>query len=278
MADQLAYRMKQRPVRTAAATSTVVVSIFYLLAQMVGAGALVTLLLGVEGELGDPRHDRRRRPADDLLRRRRRHEGHHLGADRQGRAADDRHRADHGPGAGASSTSTSPSCSARPPTTPGKGEAFLQPGLQYGATLTTQIDFISLALALVLGTAGLPHILIRFYTVPTAKDARTSVQLGDHAHRRLLPDVAGARLRCGGAARHRSGERRSPTLGRQPGLTAAGRGGRRRRGHRRWRDPARLHRGGRVRDDPGRGRRTDADLGVVGGARHLRQRDQEGRA
>ena len=41
MADQLAYRMRQRPVRTAAATSTVVVSIFYLLAQMVGAGALV---------------------------------------------------------------------------------------------------------------------------------------------------------------------------------------------------------------------------------------------
>ncbi len=50
MADQLAFRMRQRPVRTAAATSTVVVSIFYLLAQMVGAGALVTLLLGVEGE------------------------------------------------------------------------------------------------------------------------------------------------------------------------------------------------------------------------------------
>ena len=50
MADQLAYRMQQRPVRTAAATSTVVVSIFYLLAQMVGAGALVTLLLGVESE------------------------------------------------------------------------------------------------------------------------------------------------------------------------------------------------------------------------------------
>ena len=48
MADQLAFRMRQRPVRTAAATSTVVVSIFYLLAQMVGAGALVALLLGVE--------------------------------------------------------------------------------------------------------------------------------------------------------------------------------------------------------------------------------------
>src|SRR5687768_18313707 len=51
MADQLAFRMRQRPVRTAAATSTVVVSIFYLLAQMVGAGALVTLLLGVTGEV-----------------------------------------------------------------------------------------------------------------------------------------------------------------------------------------------------------------------------------
>ena len=50
MADQLAYRMRQRPVRTAAATSTVVVSIFYLLAQMVGAGALVALLLGVDGD------------------------------------------------------------------------------------------------------------------------------------------------------------------------------------------------------------------------------------
>ena len=38
---------------------------------------------------------------------------------------------------------------------------------------STKLDFISLALALVLGTAGLPHILMRFYTVPTAKEART---------------------------------------------------------------------------------------------------------
>jgi cation/acetate symporter len=57
----------------------------------------------------------------------------------------------------------------------GKGEAFLQPGLKYGVTTTSKIDFLSLSLALVLGTAGLPHILIRFYTVPTAKAARTSV-------------------------------------------------------------------------------------------------------
>src|ERR1043165_2746773 len=47
MADVLAFRMRQRPVRTAASVSTIVVSIFYLVAQMVGAGALVSLLLGI---------------------------------------------------------------------------------------------------------------------------------------------------------------------------------------------------------------------------------------
>src|SRR6188472_1031473 len=50
MADVLAFRMRQRPVRTAAGVSTIVVSIFYLLAQMVGAGSLVALLLGVSGD------------------------------------------------------------------------------------------------------------------------------------------------------------------------------------------------------------------------------------
>jgi cation/acetate symporter len=51
----------------------------------------------------------------------------------------------------------------------------LAPGAQYGGSLTSQINFISLAIALVLGTAGLPHVLMRFYTVPTAKEARRSV-------------------------------------------------------------------------------------------------------
>src|SRR3712207_2490218 len=50
MADVLAFRMRQGPVRTAAAISTLAVSLFYLLAQMAGAGGLVTLLLGVTGE------------------------------------------------------------------------------------------------------------------------------------------------------------------------------------------------------------------------------------
>jgi cation/acetate symporter len=50
MADVLAFRMKQRPVRMAAGISTITVSIFYLIAQMVGAGALVALLTGVTGD------------------------------------------------------------------------------------------------------------------------------------------------------------------------------------------------------------------------------------
>ena len=53
--------------------------------------------------------------------------------------------------------------------------ASLEPGKAYGLNDTSKLNFISLALALVLGTAGLPHILMRFYTVPTAKEARRSV-------------------------------------------------------------------------------------------------------
>jgi cation/acetate symporter len=57
----------------------------------------------------------------------------------------------------------------------GHGTDFLAPGLRYGGDWTARLDFISLGLALVLGTAGLPHILARFYTVPTARAARRSV-------------------------------------------------------------------------------------------------------
>src|SRR5881397_3817189 len=46
MADVLAYRLNPRPVRAIASVSTLTVSTFYMIAQMVGAGALVTLLLG----------------------------------------------------------------------------------------------------------------------------------------------------------------------------------------------------------------------------------------
>ena len=52
MADVLSFRLKQRPVRLAAATTTLAVSLFYLLAQMAGAGGLVALLLDVHSRLG----------------------------------------------------------------------------------------------------------------------------------------------------------------------------------------------------------------------------------
>ncbi len=173
MADQLAYRMRQTPVRTAAATSTVVVSIFYLLAQMVGAGALVTLLLGVTSEsaknwvivgvgllmifyvtVGGMKGTTWVQIVKAVLLM--------IGtilitflvllhfhfniSEMLGAAVDKT----------------------------GKPN-FLDPGLKYGVSTTAKIDFVSLGLALVLGTAGLPHILIRFYTVPTAQTARTSV-------------------------------------------------------------------------------------------------------
>ncbi len=50
-------------------------------------------------------------------------------------------------------------------------EQFLQPGLY----LKNPLDLISLGLALILGTAAMPHILMRFFTVPNAQVARSSV-------------------------------------------------------------------------------------------------------
>ncbi len=177
MADVLAYRMRQRPVRTAAGISTITVSIFYLLAQMVGAGALVALLLGVTGAtaknltvvvvgalmifyvtVGGMKGTTWVQIVKALLLM----TGTTLVtllvmfkfgwnvSDLLGTAADKS----------------------------GKGRSFLEPGLRYATDaqgLGGKLDLISLGLALVLGTAGLPHILIRFYTVPTAKDARRSV-------------------------------------------------------------------------------------------------------
>jgi len=174
MADQLAYRMRQTPVRTAAATSTVVVSIFYLLAQMVGAGTLVALLLGVDSAaiknltivgvgalmifyvtVGGMKGTTWVQIVKAVLLM-------------SGTVlitvlvlAEFGFNLSELLGAAADNT--------------GKGSAFLEPGLAYGADLTSKIDFVSLGLALVLGTAGLPHILIRFYTTPTAREARTSV-------------------------------------------------------------------------------------------------------
>ncbi|MEV5000671.1 solute symporter family protein [Nocardioides sp. LML1-1-1.1] len=175
MADQLAYRMKQRPVRTAAATSTVVVSIFYLLAQMVGAGSLVVLLLGIDKEntlavsgviagvgalmivyvtVGGMKGTTWVQIVKAVL----------LMAGSALIVVLVLAKFDFNL---SELLGTAAAESGKP--------GFLEPGLKYGIDTTHKLDFLSLGIALVLGTAGLPHILVRFYTVPTSRDARKSV-------------------------------------------------------------------------------------------------------
>ncbi len=58
------------------------------------------------------------------------------------------------------------------------GETLMRPGVRFkideGSTLLSKLDFVSLMLALFLGTAALPHILIRYYTVSSPRAARKS--------------------------------------------------------------------------------------------------------
>ncbi|BCT75700.1 cation acetate symporter [Sinomonas cyclohexanicum] len=172
MADVLAFRLREKPVRIAAAISTLAVCFFYLLAQMAGAGGLIALLLGISdwaGQsvvitvvgalmimyvlLGGMKGTTWVQIIKAVLLI--------IGAFAMtiwvlalngfdlsallGKAAE----------AG--------------------GTKLLNPGLAYGKSDTSKLDFVSLGLALVLGTAALPHVLMRFYTVPTAKEARKSV-------------------------------------------------------------------------------------------------------
>ncbi len=177
MADVLAYRLSARPVRAMAALSTLTVSTFYMIAQMVGAGALVSLLIpnipfegavigvGVlmiiyvvfggmlattwvqiikavlllSGSLFLSILVLRHYDYSLVTFFNSLREISFTGAD------------------GATVT-----------------QDFLEPGHKYTPPWGA-LDLISLGLALVFGTAGLPHILVRFYTVPDAKTARSSV-------------------------------------------------------------------------------------------------------
>jgi len=177
MADVLAFRMRQAPVRVAAGISTITVSIFYLLAQMVGAGALVTLLLGVNSDTAKnitivavgalmifyvTVGGMKGTTWVQIIKAVMLMTGTtlvtilvmaHYGGSVSALLGD----------AAANS---------------GKGDAFLNPGLKYGTAaqgIKGKLDLVSLGIALVLGTAGLPHILTRFYTVPDARAARKSV-------------------------------------------------------------------------------------------------------
>lgn len=181
MADVLSFRLKQRPVRVAAATSTLTVSLFYLLAQMAGAGGLVALLMNINSKSGQAIVI----AVVGLLMI-----VYVLVGGMKGTTWVQIIKAVLLiAGAGFmtvmvltkfglnfSEILTSAQAAISGSTTEGVASRdVLSPGAQYGGSLTSQINFISLALALVLGTAGLPHVLMRFYTVPTAKEARRSV-------------------------------------------------------------------------------------------------------
>src|SRR3989475_7842411 len=178
MADVLAYRLNPRPVRAMASLSTLIVSTFYMIAQMVGAGALVSVLLKDSGltyrtavvgvgalmiiyvVFGGMLATTWVQIIKAILLM----AGTillsilvlaHFGFSFAGFFNAIGRVTYHDKGVEVV-------------------KDFLQPGLRfkppYGA-----LDLISLGMALIFGTAGLPHILVRFYTVPDAKTARISV-------------------------------------------------------------------------------------------------------
>jgi len=178
MADVLAFRLRERPVRAWASLSTLTVSTFYMIAQMVGAGALVNLLLADSGigyttavtgvgilmivyvVFGGMLATTWVQIVKAVLLMSGTlllsilvlgHFGFSMSAFAEAASA---------------------------VTFQEGGETvtrnFLEPGHYYRPPYGA-LDLISLGMALIFGTAGLPHILIRFYTVPDAKTARVSV-------------------------------------------------------------------------------------------------------
>ena len=177
MADVLAYRLKARPIRAMASLSTLTVSTFYMIAQMVGAGALVSLLIpGVNFQtavigvgvlmiiyvvFGGMLATTWVQIIKAILLM-------------SGSVLLSILVMNHFEFSIAKFFEAISHIQYHDKTGALVTRDFLQPGLKfkppYGA-----LDLISLGLALVLGTAGLPHILVRFYTVPDAKTARASV-------------------------------------------------------------------------------------------------------
>ncbi len=180
-ADVAAYRFSQTPIRAFAASGTLVVVAFYLIAQMVGAGQLIKLLFGLEywmavvivGALmmvyvlfgGMTATTWVQIIKACLL----------LGgasfmafmvmlqygfSPEQLFAASVKLKADAALAAGKS---------------PEEAQTLAQAIMGPGSFIKDPISAISFGMALMFGTAGLPHILMRFFTVPDAKEARKSV-------------------------------------------------------------------------------------------------------
>lgn len=184
MADVLSFRLRQKPVRVAAAFGTLFVSLFYLIAQMAGAGSLVSVLLnlhsftaqaicvGIVGVImiiyvlvGGMKGTTYVQMIKAVL----------LIAGVLIMSVLAFIMAKGGLTAVFDQAIDTHSASSYLAENGYEAEEIMKPGLKYGETTTSKLDFISLGLSLVLGTAGLPHVLMRFYTVPTAKEARKSV-------------------------------------------------------------------------------------------------------
>ena len=163
-ADVVAFRLRQTPVRIAAAIGTLATVAFYLIAQMVGAGGLIRLMFGIPyvwaivivgavmiayvlfgGMIATTWVQIVK--AVLLL----------GGASLLALLVLSRF--------GMSPTGLFAEAARQ------QGDAVLAPG----RLVSNPLDAISLGMALMFGTGGLPHILMRFYTVPDAKAARTSV-------------------------------------------------------------------------------------------------------
>jgi cation/acetate symporter len=174
LGDVLAFRMRQRSVRAAAANVTLVISLFYMIAQMAGAGAIMALLLDVHTKAGQALVI----AAVGVLMI-----VYVLVGGMKGTTWVQIIKAILLMACvcfmtvfllgkfGFSLSALLETATRRTPL----GDSALNPGAKYGASGISKLDFISLALALVLGTASLPHVLMRFYTVPNAKEARRSV-------------------------------------------------------------------------------------------------------
>jgi cation/acetate symporter len=164
-ADVLAFRLQQTPVRIAASISSLAVISFYLIAQMVGAGSLVKLLFGIDYYLavlivggvmmayvifGGMIATTWVQIIKAVL----------LLGGASLMALLVLSRFGFNPiNLFAAAVNKYPE----------------QPVLAPGKLVANPWDAVSLGLSLMLGTAGLPHILMRFYTVPDAKTARSSV-------------------------------------------------------------------------------------------------------
>ena len=186
MGDILAFRNDPKKTKVVAALSTITVSTFYLTAQMVGGGVLIKTLIGIDYEtsiigvgilmlayvvFGGMKATTWVQITKAVLLVMASlilvflvwsPYGFSLPAYLQAVVGDDKVVAQVSKLLGDAAANMSKE---------ELGQRFLEPGL----FLKNPFDQISLGLALVLGTAGMPHILMRFFTVPTAQAARTSV-------------------------------------------------------------------------------------------------------